>query len=125
MNTASARPTHATRHAGWRVLAHALLALLVLLAQQGAWRHHLSHWVGTGPTQVSHVASSGASHAFEPIEAPCLQCLAFAALADTLRPLAAQAAAPDLTHVCEASRTHTARLASALLAYRSRAPPRA
>jgi hypothetical protein len=106
------------------VLAHALLAVLVLLAQQGAWRHHLSHWA---PAQAAGSATAmvAASHgqAFESLDAPCLQCLAFAAMADTLGSPAAHGLPLALTHVCTDEPAHTPHAASALLAYQSRAPP--
>jgi hypothetical protein len=106
------------------VLAHALLAVLVLLAQQGAWRHHLSHWA---PAQAAISATARVTanhgHAFESLEAPCLQCLAFAVMADTLGSPAAHGLSPVLGHVCTARPANTPHPASTLLAYQSRAPP--
>lgn len=110
----------------WRVLAHALLAVLVLFAHQGAWRHHLSHWAHAQPASTATVTSTtmaSTGHAAETLDAPCLQCLAFAAMADTLGSPSAHGLPLALAHVCAAQLAHTAPPASTLLAYRSRAPP--
>jgi hypothetical protein len=124
VNIARSHPTQVLHPANWRVLAHALLALLVLLAQQGAWRHHLSHWA-PAQASISATARVTANHgqAFESLDAPCLQCLAFAAMADTLGSPSAHGLSLTLAHVCTAGPAHTPHPASTLLAYQSRAPP--
>lgn len=106
-------------------MAHALLALLMLLTQQVAWRHGLSHWSApTGQSAFAGVsAPSGSGSVLEQAESPCLQCLAYSAMADTLQ----QALAPELpcllSNVCTPAAAHTPHEASTQLAYRSRAPP--
>jgi hypothetical protein len=108
--------------AGWRVLGHALLAVLVLLAQHGAWRHHLSHGV---PTQATGAQTAATGQAAESLDAPCLQCLAYAAMADVAHSPVPDGPALALAHACAAAAAHTPHLASARLAYQSRAPPQA
>lgn len=104
-------------------MAHALLALLMLLTQQAAWRHTLSHGSpAIGQSATTEVGTSVDS-AFDQAESPCLQCLAYSAMANTLQ----QAPTPELpctlSHVCTPAAAHTPHEASTSLAYRSRAPP--
>lgn len=104
-------------------MAHALLALLMLLTQQVAWRHGLSHWSPANGVLASSEISEPSGSALEQAESPCLQCLAYSAMADTLQ----QAQAPELpcllSDVCTPAAAHTPHEASTQLAYRSRAPP--
>jgi len=106
----------------WRWLLHACLALLVLATQQGAWRHHLGHWAAQ---QAGTTETGSGLPRLDALEAPCLQCLAFAATAH-----GAAMASPTVPTVVAAlvhaqAEAHTPCLARATLAYRSRAPPRA
>lgn len=104
-------------------MAHALLALLLLLTQQAAWRHGLSHGAVSTGLSTAAEAHAPSGSAFEHAESACLQCLAYSAMANTLQ----QAQAPELpcllSHVCTPAAAHTPHEASTALAYRSRAPP--
>lgn len=104
-------------------MAHALLALLMLLTQQVAWRHTLSHGSPAIGQSATTEVSTPSGSAFDQAESPCLQCLAYSAMANTLQ----QAQAPELpcllSHVCTPAAAHTPHEASTALAYRSRAPP--
>lgn len=104
---------------------HALpvvLALLMLFAQQGTWRHALSHGVGHASkarqTLVQNDEVGG--HAAE----VCDECLAFAALGAT-PPAAEPLAGPvfDLVAPPDAPPLHNP-LSGPAGAYRARAPPR-
>lgn len=109
--------------AAWRGWVHGALVLLMLLAQQGSWQHGLSHWA-SGQGHV-HVSAPEQRHSLETSEAPCLQCLAYAAMADSLQDAAPAGLLSSLAHVCTTPLAHTPLEASTTLAYRSRAPPQA
>lgn len=118
--------------AGRRLWVLGLLALLMLLAQQGAWRHGLVH-VGSGMGHgVARQALADEGNAFSRAKKVtdqstelCLECLAYAATADAMssshQPLA-------LVEVLQAALPVGGRAQCAALVeagYRSRAPPSA
>jgi hypothetical protein len=106
----------------WRWVAHAALVVLMLLTQQVAWRHGLSHWPASNG-QPSTATGTPSASTLEQADSPCLQCLAYAAMADTLQQAQAPGVPCLLGDVCAPAAAHTPHEASAQLAYRSRAPP--
>lgn len=116
------------------------LALFVLLVQQGAWLHALSH-VGElrlagGGDRLAHAGQVIAKEAL--IRAPdeehnhasaeqaldrCLVCLAYAATAHGVVAGVPALVLVDVTHACEGVWGRTPRVAQFEALYRSRAPP--
>lgn len=97
------------------LIAHALLALFVLLAQQHAFAHRLGHAV-----EATHAAAKSA------VPAPhCDACDALAALADAIDgPAPARSLAADAAPALPVTTAIAAIGARPLHAYQSRAPPR-
>jgi len=101
-----------------------LLSLVLLLSQQMAMSHALSHWTSQlgGPVAQKAVGDSELSSAFAQ-DRSCAQCLGLAQLAAPLANTPRQFVAPEmgdilaLDVVSHGWRTHQAR------AYDSRAPP--
>jgi len=122
-----------TRQAFTRVL----LSLLLLITQQMAASHAMSHWgamlgAGQGQTQAlgqvqDHRADGGESElsrAFA-LDQTCDQCLAFAQLAAPLGNTPRAFAPPDLAAAAIASAASHPACARTVCAFRSRAPPQA
>ena len=128
-----------TRQAFTRVL----LSLLLLITQQMAASHAMSHWgamLGAGQAQGQtqtlgqvqqqareHRADGGESElsrAFA-LDQTCDQCLAFAQLAAPLGNTPRAFAPPDLAAAAIASAASQPACARTVCAFRSRAPPQA
>lgn len=99
----------AERHAGWTIA----LALILLVAQQGAQTHAYTH-LNFSPDSFLHH-----SHA-----APCAECSTFAPLLAAIgsAPYALAAALLDQSSVCS-DPARVGQRAQLCRAYRSRAPP--
>jgi hypothetical protein len=103
-----------------------LLSLLLLMSQQMAIAHAVSHWSGrSAPASAAQQAQSGErslSEAFA-LDQSCSQCLAFAQIGGVVgsEPLRFVPAEPGSSAVC-AVPDHAAG-ARTVCAYRSRAPP--
>lgn len=118
-----------TRQAFIRVL----LSLLLLITQQMAASHALSHWGATlggkkqGHTQVHQSEGEGESdlsRAFA-LDQTCDQCLAFAQLVGPLGNTPRAFAPPDLEATAFAASAGHSACARTICAFRSRAPPQA
>lgn len=118
----------------WRWFAHLGLAWLLLLTQQGAWQHGLSHWSptllatatpGAGTSLTANSASTNTPHQHQDqADALCLSCLAYSAMASSLTSSPLLALASLLAHLSPVPQGQAQRAAPAEAAYQSRAPPR-
>ena len=110
-----------------RRIVHVLLSLLLLVSQQMAFAHALSHWTGKLPAAAAAVAASvdGDSDLSSSVaqDQSCSQCLAFAQMASAIGSTPRQFVPLDL----QAERIDAGACAGALprtvCAFHSRAPP--
>ena len=101
-----------------------LLSLVLLLSQQMAMTHALSHWSSQlgGPLAQQTADDSELSSAFAQ-DRSCAQCLALAQLAAPLATTPRQFAAPDMREVLALDAAALPWRASGTRLYDSRAPP--
>jgi hypothetical protein len=100
-----------------RLVHSIILALLMLLAQQGAVVHELSHLQTQAARSPSSAPDESAAH-----DALCLSCLAFAGVASAARPDAFQAPLLSFSPP-QTAQVAVAALVAEALAPRSRGPP--
>lgn len=109
-----------------------LLSLLLLITQQMAASHAMSHWtaamgLGKGAaTAQAHQAAetSDLSRAFA-LDQSCDQCLAFAQLVGPLSNTPRAFVPPDMVAIAIATAVGQPACARTICAFRSRAPPQA
>ncbi len=105
-----------------RSIVRVLLSLLLLMSQQMAMSHAMTHWAGAA--RVHHVASeaSGVSSAFAQ-DQTCEQCLAFAQIAGAVG-CDTRSFAPDGTATCALGASPTQPgCERTVCVFQSRAPP--
>jgi hypothetical protein len=116
-----------------RRLVHVLLSLLLLVSQQMAFAHAMSHWTGKLGTAhgVAAVAVAAAVQADPDSDLSsavaqdrsCFQCLAFAQMASAIGSTPRQFAPLDLQAERSIALATTERAPSTVCAFHSRAPP--
>jgi len=106
-----------------RCIVHVLLSLLLLVSQQMAFAHAMSHW--TGRLVYAPVAAGEDRELAKAVaqDQSCNQCLALAQLATPVGSTLRQFAAPDLRTEVVAARALREALPRTLCAFHSRAPP--
>lgn len=106
-----------------RRIVHVLLSLLLLVSQQMAFAHAMSHW--TGRLVYAPVAAGEDSELLKAVaqDQSCNQCLALAQLGTPVGSSVRQFVAPDLHEEVVAARAQHAACARTVCAFRSRAPP--
>lgn len=111
-----------------QVLFRVMLSLLLLVSQQMATAHALSHWSASldqsGPVQVQEQDEEDLSSSFAQ-DQTCNQCLAFAQLAVPIGCSHRAFAAPELVSMAVASEEAHSAIARTRVNFRSRAPPQA
>jgi len=111
-----------------RRLVHVLLSLLLLVSQQMAFAHAMSHWTGKLGTALAVAAAvqtdpdSDLSSAVAQ-DRSCFQCLAFAQMASAIGSTPRQFAPLDLQAERSIALATTERAPSTVCAFHSRAPP--
>ncbi len=109
-----------------QVFFRVMLSLLLLVSQQMATAHALSHWSSnldqSGQIQVQDKEDLSSSFAQDQT---CNQCLAFAQLAVPVGCAQRTFAAPDLGSMAIASQEAHSAIARTRVNFRSRAPPQA
>jgi hypothetical protein len=103
-----------------------LLSLLLLLSQQMAMSHALSHWTGTldGTQQLHQVYDGDLSSAYAQDES-CSKCLGFAQLGAPLSSTPRMFVSDDLVSSAVVANTARAACARTVCMFESRAPPQA
>ena len=107
-----------------------LLSLLLLITQQMAASHAMSHWssalgLGKAAAQAHQSASAGdsdLSRAFA-LDQSCDQCLAFAQLVGPLSNTPRAFAPPDMVAIAISTAVGQPACARTICAFQSRAPP--
>ncbi len=110
-----------------QIFVRVLLSLLLLLSQQMASAHALSHLAGQmGGVQQLHqdAGEDDLSSAFA-LDQSCKQCLGFAQLVTPLGSTGLTFAVPDTREVLAAARAVQANCARTVCVFQSRAPPQA
>ncbi len=107
-----------------RPFCRVLLSLVLLLAQQMAISHALSHWTSqlAGPVAQQAVGDAELSSAFAQ-DRSCAQCLGLAELASPLPPSSRAYAPPESTDILALDAVAAGRLAQSERLFDSRAPP--
>lgn len=104
-----------------------MLSLLLLVSQQMATAHALSHWRASldssGQVQIQEQDEDLSSSFAQ--DQTCKQCLAFAQLAVPIGCSHRAFAAPDLVSMAVASEEAHSAIARTRICFRSRAPPQA
>jgi hypothetical protein len=114
-----------------RHLLRVLLSLLLLLSQQMAFSHAMSHWTGQlGGSAQAHLAgesgnedNDGALSSAFAQDQTCEQCLAFAQIAGAVGSTARSFAPPDAASSSIISSAGAVPCRRTVCAFRSRAPP--
>jgi hypothetical protein len=103
-----------------------LLSLLLLVSQQMAFSHVITHWSGQRGDTAGHVArgDGSVSDAFAKDQV-CSQCLAFAQLAGAVGHTSRSFAPPALPSGAISAAPEQSIDARIVVAFRSRAPPAA
>lgn len=106
-----------------RCIVHVLLSLLLLVSQQMAFAHAMSHW--TGRLVYAPVAAGEDRELAKAVaqDQSCNQCLALAQLATPVGSTLRQFVAPDLRTEVVAARALREALPRTVCAFHSRAPP--
>lgn len=106
-----------------RCIVHVLLSLLLLVSQQMAFAHAMSHW--TGRLVYAPVAAGEDRELAKAVaqDQSCNQCLALAQLATPVSSTLRQFVAPDLRTEVVAARALREALPRTVCAFHSRAPP--
>lgn len=111
-----------------RRLVHVLLSLLLLVSQQMAFAHAMSHW--TGKLGTSHAIAALAQADTDSDlsssvaqDRSCFQCLAFAQMASAIGSTTRQFAPLDLQAERIIALATTERAPNTFCVFRSRAPP--
>jgi len=112
-----------------RRLVHVLLSLLLLVSQQMAFAHAMSHW--TGKLGTAHGVAAAAVQADPDSDLSsavaqdrsCFQCLAFAQMASAIGSTPREFAPLDLQAERSIALATTERAPSTVCAFHSRAPP--
>ena len=109
-----------------QIFTRVLLSLLLLLSQQMASAHALSHLAGKidGTVQLSQLDDGDLSSAFAQ-DQTCNQCLVFAQMATPLAASTPTFALGDATDVLARTRSFIAPCARTVCVFQSRAPPQA
>jgi hypothetical protein len=106
-----------------RSLLHVLLSLLLLLSQQMAMAHAMSHWTSSlAPAAERQSSHSELSSAFAH-DRSCAQCLAFAQIGTAVGSTARQFAPPETCSQGLAGATPRALASRTVRLFDSRAPP--
>lgn len=107
-----------------RPFCRVLLSLVLLLAQQMAISHALSHWTSQlgGPVAQQAVGDAELSSAFAQ-DRSCAQCLGLAELASPLPHSPRAYAPPESTEILAFESAAADRLAQSARLFDSRAPP--
>jgi hypothetical protein len=110
-----------------QVFFRVVLSLLLLLSQQMASAHALSHLAGKiGDVQQLHIAADdGEASSAAALDQGCNQCLGFAQLAGPLASTYRAFVAGDAAAVMVAARAVQAICARTVCVFQSRAPPQA
>lgn len=110
-----------------QTLFRVMLSLLLLVSQQMATAHALSHWSSSldqsGQVQIQEQDEDLSSSFAQ--DQTCTQCLAFAQLAVPIGCSHRAFAAPDLVSMAVASEEAHSAIARTRVCFRSRAPPQA
>ena len=111
-----------------RRIVHVLLSLLLLVSQQMAFAHAMSHWTGKLGTAHAAAALVQAEDGKDLSSAvaqdrSCFQCLAFAQMASAIGSTPRHFAPLDLQAGRAIALATTERAPSTVCAFRSRAPP--
>ena len=106
-----------------RCIVHVLLSLLLLVSQQMAFAHAMSHW--TGRLVYAPVSAGEDSELTKALaqDQSCNQCLALAQLATPLGSTLRQFVAPDLRTEVVAARAMRQAAPRTVCVFHSRAPP--
>jgi len=106
-----------------RCIVHVLLSLLLLVSQQMAFAHAMSHW--TGRLVYAPVAAGEDRELAKAVaqDQSCNQCLALAQLATPVGSTLRQFVGPDLQTEAVAARAMRGAVARTVCAFHSRAPP--
>lgn len=109
-----------------QIVTRVLLSLLLLLSQQMASAHALSHLAGKidGKVQAHQLDDGDLSSVFAQ-DQTCNQCLVFAQMATPLGSAAPSFAASDATAALAAATAFSAPCARTVCVFQSRAPPQA
>jgi hypothetical protein len=109
-----------------RHMIRVLLSLLLLVSQQMAFAHVITHWSGQRGATAGHVArgDGGVSDAFAKDQV-CSQCLAFAQIAGAVGNCPRSFAPPALGSYAIACAPEHSVHARTVVAFHSRAPPAA
>jgi hypothetical protein len=106
-----------------RCLVHILLSLVLLVSQQMAFAHALTHWTGQLPPVAAKASSDSDLSSSVAQDQSCSQCLAFAQLASVIGSSPRQFVPLDL----QAERVHGYAILEAaprtVCVFHSRAPP--
>lgn len=111
-----------------RALIRVMLSLLLLMSQQMALTHGLSHWAGSLAAQAVEGADDAEDGSLSRSAAQgqtCHQCLAFAQLASVLSNTPRYFAGGDPGSFAVASSADRPRCVHTVCGFRSRAPPAA
>ena len=112
-----------------QVFVRVLLSLLLLVSQQMASTHVISHFAGSAERVVASVAVSKAASSDEELSVAvtqhknCSQCLAFAQLAGAISGKQAQCAVSAPATCNAPAAAIGGPVTATILAFRSRAPP--
>ena len=111
-----------------RRIVHVLLSLLLLVSQQMAFAHAMSHWTGklgsTHPAaQLVQAADDGDLSSAVAQDRSCFQCLAFAQMASAIGGTPRQFAPLDLQAERVIALATTERAPRTVCVFHSRAPP--
>lgn len=107
-----------------RSLIRVMLSLLLLLSQQMALSHTISHWTGrlAAASAVKHQRDNAASKA-PAADQVCEQCLAFAQIASAIGSSQRTFALPEMASSAVADSAGVGRCGSTVCPFQSRAPP--
>lgn len=110
-----------------QAIVRVLLSLLLLMSQQMALAHAMSHWTGSleGAPLVHQVDDDGSLSAAIAQDQTCQQCLAFAQIATPLGSTPRSFAAADTASSALLATDTQAACARTVCVFRSRAPPQA
>lgn len=114
-----------------QAIVRVLLSLLLLMSQQMALAHSVTHWAGSlhdsGPLHLAQqqVDSDGDLSAAIAQDQACQQCLAFAQLVAPLASALRSCAAADTATAALAATLTQAACARTVCVFHSRAPPQA
>jgi hypothetical protein len=107
-----------------RSVIRLLLSLLLLMSQQMALSHAVTHWSGRmAPAAAQQRAADGSLSGSVAQDQWCDQCLAFAQIAGTVGSAARGFAPPDAASNAVAASAGHARCARTVCVFLSRAPP--